>query len=129
MKYTIDINAFCIKNNIKTQKQLCEITGLDKSFISTIVKGKSKLPQEQIRKLLDSGEYDTSMIHCDKPLQNSVLVDKSVLEIINNQSLTLRSQQETIQSQQRMLEKLIDAKFQTPALPEDPAGCAGAAGA
>ncbi len=56
------------------------------------------------------------------PENEQVLIDRQVLDAII-------SQQKTIESQQRTIEKLMDAKFQTPVLPEDPAGCAGAAGA
>lgn len=54
--------------------------------------------------------------------EEKVVVDKKILD-------TIISQQETIRNQQRLLEKIIDAKFQSPAQTENPAGCAGAAGA
>ena len=49
--------------------------------------------------------------------------------ILERQAGTIQSQAETIQNQQRLLEKLIDTKFQSHAPTENPAGCADAAGA
>lgn len=54
--------------------------------------------------------------------EEKVVVDKKILD-------TIISQQETMRNQQRLLEKIIDAKFQSPVQTENPAGCAGAAGA
>ena len=53
---------------------------------------------------------------------DTVLINRDVLK-------TIISQQETIHSQQKMLEKLINANDQKNARPEDLAGCADATGA
>ena len=55
-------------------------------------------------------------------ISNEVTIDRDVLR-------TIISQQETIHSQQQLLEKLITAASQKDARPEDPAECADAAGA
>ncbi len=127
MKYIIDIEEFCRKNNLK-QKDLCEITGLDKSFISSIKNGRSKFPQDRIQKIIDAGKYDVSMIRTEKD-PTEVTINKEVLDILTRQVDTLQSQQETIRSQQMLLERLINEKLSQDARQEGAAECADAAGA
>lgn len=102
------------------------------SFLSLMINGKKTISHYTINLIkqrfpmvnedwLLTGEGE--MLKKDNhPENEQVLIDRQVLDAII-------SQQKTIESQQRTIEKLMDAKFQTPVLPEDPAGCAGAAGA
>lgn len=69
---------------------------------------------------LISGHGD--MIQRETKQSDTVTIDRDVLR-------TIISQQETIHSQQQLLEKLITAASQKDARPEDPAECADAAGA
>ncbi len=127
MKYIIDIEEFLCKNNLK-QKDLCEITGLDKSFISQIKNGKSKFPQDRIKKIIDAGKYDTSMIRTDKN-PDEITVSQEIIDILSKQADTMRSQQDTIRSQQLLLERLVNEHLTRDARPDDHAGCADASGA
>lgn len=128
MKYIIDIEEFLRKNNLK-QKDLCEITGLDKSFISQIKNGKSKFPQDRIKRIIDAGKYDTSMIRTDKNPEE-ITVSQDIIDILSKQAETMRSQQDTIRSQQQLIERLVNEQFLSrDARPDGHAGCADAAGA
>ena len=104
--YVIDLEKFLEKNNF-TQKEFADLIGVNKNFISSIVKGKEKFPQKRIKALLDAGIYDTSMIKEVK--KNSNLADDAVTmsrEVFNSiQQLvdTINSQQRTIESQQEEL--------------------------
>ena len=57
------------------------------------------------------------------------MADSETISIDRNILRTIISQQETIHSQQKMLEKLINANDQKNAHQEDLAGCADATGA
>ncbi|MCX4334716.1 MAG: helix-turn-helix domain-containing protein [Bacteroidales bacterium] len=116
---------------VKSRKDFGESVGKSSSQISDMLKGIKPISVKTIHLICQvfpivnedwflTGEGD--MLKSDNTSSGTITIDKKVLD-------TIMSQQETIQSQQRLLEKLVDAKFQTPALPEDPAGCAGAAGA
>ena len=104
--YVIDLEKFLEKNNF-TQKEFADLIGVNKNFISSIVKGKEKFPQKRIKALLDADIYDTSMIKEVK--KNSNLADDAVTmsrEVFNSiQQLvdTINSQQRTIESQQEEL--------------------------
>ncbi len=103
--YVIDLEKFLEKNNFN-QKEFAELIGVNKNFISAIVKGKEKLPQKRIKTLLDAGIYDTSMIKEVKKNQNLADDTVTMREVFNSiQQLvdTINSQQRTIESQQEEL--------------------------
>ena len=103
--YVIDLEKFLEKNNFN-QKEFAELIGVNKNFISAIVKGKEKLPQKRIKALLDAGIYDTSMIIEVKKNQNLADDTVTMREVFNSiQQLvdTINSQQRTIESQQEEL--------------------------
>lgn len=67
-----------------------------------------------------TGEGD--MLKADQEPQSSVMIDRRVLD-------TIISQQETIRSQQLLIEKLVDKKIQVDAQKDGHVECAGALGA
>ena len=99
--YVIDLEKFLEKNNF-TQKEFADLIGVNKNFISSIVKGKEKFPQKRIKALLDAGIYDTSMIKEVKKDQNladdSVTMSREVFELICSQQRTIESQQEELKT-------------------------------
>ena len=104
--YVIDLEKFLEKNNFN-QKEFAELIGVNKNFISAIVKGKEKLPQKRIKTLLDAGIYDTSMIKEVKKYSNladdAVTMSREVFNSIQQLVDTINSQQRTIESQQEEL--------------------------
>lgn len=94
--YVIDLEKFLEKNNF-TQKEFADLIGVNKNFISSIVKGKEKFPQKRIKALLDAGIYDTSMIKEVKKNPNmandTVTMSREVFELICSQQRTIESQQ------------------------------------
>lgn len=104
--YVIDLEKFLEKNNF-TQKQFADLIGVNKNFISSIVKGKNKFPQKRIKALLDAGIYDVSMIKEVKKNPNladdAVTMSREVFNSIQQLVDTINSQQRTIESQQEMI--------------------------
>lgn len=105
--YVIDLEKFLEKNNF-TQKQFADLIGVNKNFISSIVKGKDKFPQKRIKMLLDAGIYDTSMIKEVKKNPNlqendTVTMSREVFNSIQQLVDTINSQQRTIESQQETI--------------------------
>lgn len=105
--------------------------GKTPSFLSLMITGKKPISPNTINiikqafpiinenwLLTGAGE----MLNQENKVSNTITIDRQVLD-------TIISQQETIQSQQRMLEKLVDAKFQPSVQPDKDAGCADVAGA
>lgn len=116
---------------VKSRKDFGESIGKSSSQISDMLKGIKPISVKTIHLICQvfpivnedwflTGEGE--MLKSDNTSSGTITIDRKVLD-------TIISQQETIQSQQRMLEKLIDAKFRTPAPEGGPAGCVDAAGA
>lgn len=108
--------------------RISQDTGVSEATLSNILNGKTKKLSRStldalsnyfnIRKeWLQTGTGEIQLSEND-----TVLINRDVLK-------TIISQQETIHSQQKMLEKLINANDQKNARPEDLAGCADATGA
>lgn len=122
--YVIDLELFLQKNKLK-QKELAEILGVTPNFISEVNKGKSKLSQTKIGMILSAGIYDTSMIQevkkNPKYSGDVATIDRELLDIIKK---LLQQQGETILSQQRTIECLIENKGGTVPVEEDVANAA-----
>lgn len=117
-------------NAISENKATTEC-GLSQGLIHQAKSGKSDLGTKSIDKILikyqdlnrdwlltGRGE----MLKSNMVESETISIDRSILR-------TIISQQETIHSQQKMLEKLINANDQKNAHPEDLAGCVDATGA
>ena len=114
---TIDLHSFRRLNKIK-QTELAEYLGVSRGFISLVETGASKLPERLVDKLLKNKKgWIVEAIETSAP----ITIESRVLE-------TLISQQETIASLTKLLAD-ASKKSNPNALPEDTAGCAGAAGA
>lgn len=105
--------------------------GLAQGIIHQAKIGKSDLGAKSIDKILIKYKDINrdwlisgigEMIRQAEPTAEAVTIDKDVLK-------TIISQQETIHSQQKLLETLVTKTLQKDARPEDPAECADAAGA
>lgn len=120
--YIIDIEKFLTKNKLMRQ-DLAEFLGKSPSYISSIIKGRSKMPQKHVQTILDSGRFDVSMIQEAKKVRkapiplDSVSMDREVFDLLKNQSETILSQQRTIE--------ILAGKGEH-AQPADRAGCADA---
>lgn len=96
--YVIDIEKFLTKNKMMRQ-DLAEFLGKSPSYISSIIKGRSKMPQKHIQTIIDSGRFDVSMISTkskSKP-SDQVAMDREIFDLLKNQSETILSQQRTIE--------------------------------
>ena len=122
--YVIDLEKFLEKNNF-TQKEFADLIGVNKNFISSIVKGKDKFPQKRIKALLDAGIYDTSMIKevkkNPKMEDDTVTMSREVFNSIQQLVDTINSQQRTIESQQEMIKSSMGgtAQMDAPAASAD----------
>ena len=105
--------------------------GLSQGLIHQAKSGKSDLGAKSIDKILIKYQNLNrdwlltgrgEMLKENIPESETISIDRDILR-------TIISQQETIHSQQKMLEKLINASDQKNARPEDLAGCADATGA
>ena len=68
----IDLKAFRIANNL-TQGGLGEYLGIQKSFVSQIEHGNSRLPKDKLTKLLSNDEgWDTSMLLPEETIGDNI---------------------------------------------------------
>lgn len=65
----VDLKEFRQVNGLK-QKDLAEVLGVSRSFISLIESGVSKLPDKYLQTLLTLKEFDTSMLIAKAPMTN-----------------------------------------------------------
>lgn len=65
----VDLKEFRQVNGLK-QKDLAEVLGVSRSFISLIESGFSKLPDKYLQTLLTLKEFDTSMLMAKAPMAN-----------------------------------------------------------
>lgn len=120
--YIIDLELFLTKNKMK-QIDLAQYLGLTQSYVSAWAnpERRVKMPQKHIQKILDAKCFDVSMIQEVKKVRkapiplDSVSMDREVFDL-------LKSQSETILSQQRTIE-ILAGKGER-AQPADRAGCA-----
>ena len=100
--YTIDLEKFLEKNNLRN-KDLAEFLGYKNSnMISMILRGQAKMPQIKIKAILNAGIYDTSMIKEVNKYPNqgkdTVTMSREVFELICSQQRTIESQQEELKA-------------------------------
>lgn len=116
-------------NAISENKATIEC-GLSQGLIHQAKSGKSDLGAKSIDKILIKYQNLNrdwlltgrgEMLKSNMAESESISIDRDILR-------TIISQQETIRSQQKMLEKLINANDRKNVHPEDLAGCADAAG-
>lgn len=119
---------YLIDNKRLSSYRISQVTGVSEATLSNILNGKTKKLSKSTldalsnyfninKEWLQTGNGEIQLSESD-----TVLINRDVLK-------TIISQQETIRSQQKMLEKLINANDQKNAHPEDLAGCADATGA
>ena len=126
---------YLIDNKQLSCYKISQDTGVSEGTLSRITSGKTKKLSNKTLHILSKylnvssewlqsgiGEMQNQDDVKEQTINNGVTIDRDVLR-------TIISQQETIHSQQQLLEKLITAASQKDAHPEDPAECADAAGA
>ena len=126
---------YLIDNKQLSCYRISQDTGISEGTLSKITSGKTKKLSNNTLLILSKylnvnpqwlqngiGEMRNQDDVKEQTINNEVTIDRDVLK-------TIISQQETIHSQQQLLEKLITAVSQKDARLEDPAECADAAGA
>lgn len=126
---------YLIDNKQLSCYRISQDTGISEGTLSKITSGKTKKLSNNTLLILSKylnvnpqwlqngiGEMRNQDDVKEQTINNEVTIDRDVLK-------TIISQQETIHSQQQLLEKLITAASQKDARLEDPAECADAAGA
>lgn len=126
---------YLIDNKQLSCYRISQDTGISEGTLSKITSGKTKKLSNNTLLILSKylnvnpqwlqngiGEMQNQDDVKEQTINNEVTIDRDVLK-------TIISQQETIHSQQQLLEKLITAASQKDARLEDPAECADAAGA
>ena len=126
---------YLIDNKQLSCYRISQDTGISEGTLSKITSGKTKKLSNNTLLILSKylnvnpqwlqngiGEMQNQDDVKEQTINNEVTIDRDVLK-------TIISQQETIHSQQQLLEKLIPAASQKDARLEDPAECADAAGA
>lgn len=126
---------YLIDNKQLSCYKISQDTGIAEGTLSKITSGTTKKLSNNTLHILSNyfnvnpewlqrgiGEMQSQDCAKGNAISNEVTIDRDVLR-------TIISQQETIHSQQQLLEKLITAASQKDARLEDPAECADAAGA
>lgn len=133
--YTLsDRLQYLIKNKSVTSYQISKETGLGQPILSNILRGKTKNPSNGTLDILSKyfnvnkdwlrdgvGDMNNESPDIKNSDQDTIAIDKKVLQ-------TLISQQETIHSQLRIIEKLMEKDNQKDVRMGGPAECAGASG-
>jgi transcriptional regulator with XRE-family HTH domain len=122
--YSIDFKNFR-KANKMTQKDLADYFGVRQGFISQIEKGSRSVPPNYISKILADEGMDSSMVKIGDQT-DEIKIPREVFDKISQLINTVCSQQETISSQQRMLEKSSNDLGFIVAHGDNAAGCAAA---
>ena len=113
---TVDLKSFR-KTNYLNQTDVAKYLGISKSFISRVEKGREKLPEKQLERLMnnDMGWDITpllSEIEIDpEPDDEDLFAAQQAQELnkdalIENMSKTIAGQQETIERLSRIIERL-----------------------
>ena len=113
---TVDLKSFR-KTNYLNQTDVAKYLGISKSFISRVEKGREKLPEKQLERLMNNdmgwditpllSEIEIDPEPDDEDLfaaQQAQELNKDVL--IENMSKTIAGQQETIERLSRIIERL-----------------------
>lgn len=120
-----------LEYNAISENRATKECALSQGIIHQAKSGKSDLGAKSIDKILIKYQDINrewlltgrgEMLKKNMSESETVSIDREILR-------TIISQQETIHSQQKMLERLMNANSQKNAQPEDLAGCADAAGA